>query len=98
MYSEVEGFTSPKIKENYYVFGIEQSIEVKDDEGNVVQSVSGAYNDIDSHLEARDEHVIFNSGIGTSSLGPGKYSMKIMAYDKISRIRASSEEVAFEVR
>jgi hypothetical protein len=89
----VYDYMNPKVADHNYVYGIKIWAETVDTDGNNIKSLSGLAVDTAAHNLVKGMKVPFNILLTPdSSVKPGKYKVKITAFDTISKIQAVQEE------
>ncbi len=96
---KVEDFTNPKSKsKDGYFFGLRQSAEVLDEEGNKAGFFGGIVSDVDNYLDVQGEPAVFTNQFEVGEeVEEGMYYLTISVYDKISKIEAKSHVVEFKI-
>lgn len=84
---DIIDYMNPKVKEDYYIFGIEVYTETKDSTGNIVKSLSQKMIDLSNHYDEKGINLLLNLEMNPdSSVSKGEYTLEIRAIDKISNI------------
>jgi Tfp pilus assembly protein PilZ len=89
----VYDYMNPKVAEYKYVYGIKIWAEVTDSGGNKIISMSGIGVDTANYNLAKNMKLRFNMIMTPDeSVKPGKYKVKITAFDTIPKIEKTYEE------
>lgn len=90
------GYSNPKVKENYYLYGFTQSLEIFDSAGVPVDELSGLKVDATNHFSEKGKQINLVNEVGSVAV-PGKYSFVVTIYDKVSNKLMISPKVEFEI-